>query len=131
MMWHGDCDDSQSMIMGSSAHMSAHGSRAREGMGWTTGKGRQTVYLNDPKGVFVLRWYKEVTKAGSDVTGGRYQNKHCAAYKLTRDNDGAAFVYTSNVQLISKVYLQKTSQTSREPRGRNSAAQMSPTKWRR
>ena len=44
------------------------------------------------------------------MTGGRYQNKHCAAYKLTRDNDGAAFVYTSNVQLISKVYLQKTSQ---------------------
>ena len=71
---------------------------------------RQTVYLNDPKGVFVLRWYKEVTKDGSDVAGGRYQNKHCAAYKLTRDNDGAAFVYTSNVQLTSKVYLQKTSQ---------------------
>ena len=30
--------------------------------------------------------------------------------RLTRDNNGAAFVYTSNVQLISKVYLLKTSQ---------------------
>ena len=63
------------------------------------------VFIDDPKGMFILRWYKEVDKDGKELTG--HQNSDCAAYKLTLDNDGAQFRWTPNVQLITKVYLKK------------------------
>ena len=44
-------------------------------------------------------------KAGKELSG--FQNKECAGYKLTHDNCGEPFCWTSNVQLISKVYLKK------------------------
>ena len=46
---------------------------------------------------------------GSPVTGKRYQIEQCKFYELTLDNDGTPFVYTANVQLITKVYLNKHS----------------------
>ena len=63
------------------------------------------VFIDDPKGLFILRWYKEVDKDGKELKG--YQNKECFAYKLMANNDGDVFAWTSNVQLISKVYLKK------------------------
>ena len=63
------------------------------------------VFLDDPKGLFILRWYKEVDKDGKELSG--YQNKEAVAYKLTLNNDGAPFRWTPNVQLITKVYLKK------------------------
>ena len=39
-----------------------------------------------------------------------YQNRECAGYKLTQDNDGAHFCWTPNVQIISKVYLRRKDQ---------------------
>ena len=69
---------------------------------------REGVYINDSKGLFVLRWYKEVTAAGVELDN--YQNKTCKAYKLMRNNDGVAFTYTPQVQIISKVFLKKHSQ---------------------
>ena len=63
------------------------------------------VFVDDSKGMFILRWYKEVDKYGKPLSG--YQNPECAAYQLTLDNDGAPFQWTPNVQLISKVYLKK------------------------
>ena len=71
------------------------------------------IFIDDPKGLFIFRWYKEVKADGSPVGGRRYQNPQCAFYQLTLDNDGDPFVYTSNVQLISKVFLNKTSNLSR------------------
>ena len=38
-----------------------------------------------------------------------HQNRACKYYKLTSDNDGEAFRWTSNYQIISKVYLKKHS----------------------
>ena len=64
---------------------------------------RDGVYIQDQKGLFVLRWYKEVDANGAELSG--YQNKECKAYKLMRNNDGVAFRYTSQVQIISKVIL--------------------------
>jgi len=37
------------------------------------------------------------------------QNRACKYYKLTSDNDWEAFRWTSNYQIISKVYLKKHS----------------------
>ena len=36
-----------------------------------------------------------------------YQNKECKAYKLTLDNDKEPYYWTSNLQLVSKVYMRK------------------------
>jgi hypothetical protein len=58
-----------------------------------------------PSNMFILRWYKEVNRDGKELSG--YQNKECAAYKLTLNNDGVPFRWTPNVQLITKVYLKK------------------------
>lgn len=66
---------------------------------------RDGVYIDDPKGLFVLRWYKEVDGSGRELQG--YQNSNCKAYKLMRNNDGEAFRYTAQVQLISKVILKR------------------------
>ena len=71
------------------------------------------VYINDPKGLFIFRWYREVKKDGAAVDGQRYQNPQMAHYKLTLDNDGTPFQWTSNYQVISKVYLKKHSSLSR------------------
>ena len=38
-----------------------------------------------------------------------HQNRACKNYKLTSDNNGEAFRWTSNYQIISKVYLKKHS----------------------
>jgi hypothetical protein len=66
------------------------------------------VWIDDPKGLFIFRWYREVKADGSPVTGPkRYQNPQTAAYQLTLDNDGSPFEWTSNIQIISKVYLTK------------------------
>ena len=67
------------------------------------------VYIDDPKGLFILRWYKEVDKDGKALEG--YQNRECAAYQLRLDNDGALFRWMANVQIISKVYLRRKDQT--------------------
>ena len=45
------------------------------------------VYIDDPKGLFILCWYKEVDKDGKGLEG--YQNRECAAYQLRLDSDGA------------------------------------------
>ena len=74
---------------------------------------RDGVWINDPKGLFIFRWYREVKSDGLPVTGQRYQNPQTAAYQLTLDNDGDPFVWTSNFQLISKVYLAKHSSLPR------------------
>ena len=71
-----------------------------------TGYKPNGVFLDDPKGLFILRWYKEVDKEGKELSG--YQNAKCAAYVLTLDNDGAPFRWTPNVQLITKVYLRNS-----------------------
>ena len=65
------------------------------------------VYINDPKGLFVFRWYKEVDAAGKVPNGRRYQNPGCKAYELCSFNDGDRFCWTAQSQLISKVYLKK------------------------
>ena len=70
---------------------------------------RDGVWIDDPKGLFIFRWYREVKADGSPVRGQRYQNPQTAAYQLTLDNDGDPFVWTSNFQVISKVYLGKHS----------------------
>ena len=67
------------------------------------------VYIDDPKGLFILRWYKEVDEYNSKALEG-YQNRECAAYQLRLDNDGALFRWTANVQIISKVYLRRKDQ---------------------
>ena len=59
------------------------------------------VFINDPKGLFILRWYREVKGDGTPPDGPRYQNRACKYYKLTSDNDGEAFSWTSNYQIIS------------------------------
>ena len=71
------------------------------------------VFIDDPKGLFIFRWYREVKADGSKVTGQRYQNAQTASYQLTLDNDGSPFVWTSNIQIISKVYLTKHSSQPR------------------
>ena len=71
------------------------------------------VWIDDPKGLFIFRWYREVKADGSPVSGQRYQNPQTAAYQLTLDNDGDPFVWTSNFQVISKVYLEKHSSLPR------------------
>ena len=58
------------------------------------------VFVDDPKGLFILRWYKEVDKDGKELSG--FQNPKCAGYKLTSNNCGEPFRWTGNVQLISK-----------------------------
>ena len=52
------------------------------------------VWIDDPKGLFIFRWYREVkVDDGSPVTGQRYQNPQTAAYQLTLNNDGDPFVW--------------------------------------
>ena len=51
------------------------------------------VMIDDPKGMFILRWYKEVDKNGKELEG--YQNKTCAGYKLMLNNDGTCFAWTT------------------------------------
>lgn len=70
----------------------------------------QGIYVDDPKGLFIVRWYTEVDKDGKELINPRYQNPKCAGYKLMANNDGATFCWTSNYQLVSKVYLKKVLQ---------------------
>ena len=72
------------------------------------------VHIDDPKGLVISRWYREVKADGSPVDQTqRYQNPQCKAYQLTLDNDGAPFVWTSNYQIITKVILKKHSSLPR------------------
>ena len=45
----------------------------------------------------------EVDKNGKDLAG--YQNKECGAYRLTFDNNGEAWRFTSNYQVITVVAM--------------------------
>ena len=65
------------------------------------------VFVDDPKGVFILRWYKEVNSRGEYFKDG-FQHNSCKGYKLPIDNNGELFRWTSNCQMISKVYLHKS-----------------------
>ena len=71
------------------------------------------VFIDDPKGLFILRWYREVGANGAALEKWEYQQKDCKAYELTLVNDGVPFVWTSNVQIISKVYLKKSTAYAR------------------
>ena len=60
------------------------------------------VFINDPKGLFILRWYREVKRVtGPPADGPRYQNRACKYYKLTSDNDGEAFQTQCGRQVTS------------------------------
>jgi hypothetical protein len=61
------------------------------------------VSIDDPRAVFVFRFYVEVEKNGKDLDG--YQNPQCHAYRLTYDNNGDAWRFTSNFQVISVVQM--------------------------
>ena len=50
------------------------------------------VFIDDPKGLFIFRWYREVKADGSKVTGQRYQNAQTASYQLNLDNDGEVYL---------------------------------------
>ena len=52
------------------------------------------VFVDDPKGAFIFRWYREVDASGHMLTG--YQNKNCKGYKLTLNNDGEPFYSTDS-----------------------------------
>ena len=75
------------------------------------------VYIDDPKGLFILRWYKEVDKDGKVLEG--FQNPECAAYQLRLDNAKEIFTgifrRTANVQIISKQGLLETQARSQGP----------------
>ena len=65
------------------------------------------VYINDGKGLFILRWYREVGADGQPLQTHRYQQPGCKAYELCLENDGVPFAWISTLQIISKVYLHK------------------------
>mmetsp|Transcript_14837 Transcript_14837/g.49274 ORF Transcript_14837/g.49274 Transcript_14837/m.49274 type:complete len:84 (-) Transcript_14837:1173-1424(-) len=60
------------------------------------------VFINDPKGLFILRWYREVKGDGTPPDGPRYQNRQ-------PDERQRSLRWTSNYQINSKVYLKKHS----------------------
>lgn len=44
------------------------------------------VHIDDPKAMFLFRWYQEIDKSGKVLEG--YQNKECTAFFLPHDNVG-------------------------------------------
>ena len=54
------------------------------------------VSIDDPRAVFLFRWYVEVDKRGKDLSW--YQNKACDGYRLPIDNNGEAWRWISNYQ---------------------------------
>ena len=65
----------------------------------------QRVSIDDPRPIFLFRFYVEVDKHGKDLIG--YQNKQRAAYRLTYDNNGEAWRFTSNYQVITVVQMER------------------------
>jgi hypothetical protein len=67
------------------------------------------VHINDPKAMFLLRWYQEVDSKGKVFMGRdrmpTYQNKGCKSYYLPLDNGCFPFEWTSNLQVITAVHL--------------------------
>ena len=63
----------------------------------------ERVSIDDPRAIFLFRFYVEVDKNGKDLAG--YQNKECGAYRLTFDNNGEAWRFTSNYQVITVVAM--------------------------
>ena len=61
------------------------------------------VHVDDPKAMFLFRWYQEIDKNGKVLTG--YQNKECKAFYLPLDNGGYGFEWVSNLQVICAVHL--------------------------
>ena len=53
--------------------------------------------------IFVFRFYVEVDKDGKDLPGYQHPQRH--AYRLTFDNNGDAWRFTSNFQVISVVQM--------------------------
>ena len=63
--------------------------------------------IDDPRAIFLFRFYVEVDKNGKDLPRGSYQHKQCAAYRLTYDNNGDAWRFTSNYQVITVVQMER------------------------
>ena len=61
------------------------------------------VHVDDPKAMFLFRWYQEMDKNGKVLTG--YQNKECKSFYLPLDNGGYGFEWVSNHQVICAVHL--------------------------
>ena len=40
------------------------------------------VFIDDPKGLFILRWYREVGANGKALAKHKYQQVGCKAYEL-------------------------------------------------
>ena len=54
-------------------------------------------------------WRPRTFSTDSLGVGSRVTDRACKYYKLTSDNNGEAFRWTSNYQITSKVYLKKHS----------------------
>ena len=67
------------------------------------------VHVDDPKAMFLLRWYQEVDADGTvfkDTNGTEtYQNRGCKGYYLPLDNGSYAFEWTSMHQVMTAVHL--------------------------
>jgi hypothetical protein len=79
------------------------------GYGATQGTFLLPPNVDDPKAMFLLRWYQEVDANGKVFLDKdkvpTYQNKGCKGYYLPLDNGGFPFEWTSNLQVISAVPL--------------------------
>ena len=75
------------------------------------------VHVDDPKAMFLLRWYQEVDADGTvfkDTNGTEtYQNRGCKGYYLPLDNGSYAFEWTSMHQVMTAVHLKPHSSKSR------------------
>ena len=69
------------------------------------------VHIDDPKAMFLFRWYQEVDASGKVFVDGdkvpTYQNKGCKGYYLPLDNGGFPFEWVSNMQVICAVHLKQ------------------------
>ena len=66
------------------------------------------VFINDPKGLFILRWYREVKGDGTPPHPRRPALPEHSVQVLQADERqrrGGLPLWTSNYQIISKVYL--------------------------
>ena len=63
------------------------------------------AHIDDPKAMFLLRWYQEVDANSKTLIDPPYQNKGCKAYYLPLNNGGYAFEWISNLQVITPVHL--------------------------
>ena len=68
------------------------------------------VFINDPKGLFILRWYREVKRVtGPPQTARATRTERARVLQADERQRWEAFRWTSNYQIISKVYLKKHS----------------------